>query len=163
MACDSPHPGYRALRRGRCSMVAQPYLVTTICRNRHPWFRAFPCAVAVAAVLHETKLWRDSRLLCWVLMPDHLHVLVELGASEPLSKLMQRVKAVTARAANLASTRQGPIWMTGFHDRALRRHEDARAVARYVIANPLRAGLADSIGDYPYWDAAWIVDSSITI
>jgi putative transposase len=31
-----------------------------------------------------------------------------------------------------------------------------RAIARYVVANPLRAGLAGTIGDYPYWDAVWL-------
>lgn len=92
-------------------------------------------------------------------MPDHLHLIVELGGTELLSKLMQRVKAATATSANLVSRRSGPVWMPGFHDRALRRHEDVRAVARYVVANPLRAGLAVSIGDYPYWDAVWLEDS----
>jgi hypothetical protein len=31
-----------------------------------------------------------------------------------------------------------------------------RDIARYIIANPLRAGLAESIGDYPHWDAIWL-------
>lgn len=89
-------------------------------------------------------------------MPDHLHVLVELGTGETLSELMKRVKAVTAGAVNHPSMRRGPIWAPGFHDRALRKEEDAVAVARYMIANPLRAGLVRSVGDYPYWNAAWL-------
>jgi putative transposase len=159
MARDSSSPGYRALRRGRCSIAAQPYLVTTICLDRERRFGDFPCAAAVSATLHEQGLWRDSRLLCWTLMPDHLHLIVELGGTELLSKLMQRVKAVTATSANLVSRRSGPLWMAGFHDRALRKDEDVRAVARYVVANPMRAGLAASIGDYPFWDALWLEGS----
>lgn len=92
-------------------------------------------------------------------MPDHLHLIVELGGTELLSKLMQRVKAVTATSANLVSRRSGPLWMAGFHDRALRKDEDVRAVARYVVVNPMRAGLAASIGDYPFWDALWLEGS----
>jgi hypothetical protein len=38
----------------------------------------------------------------------------------------------------------------------VRRQQDMRALARYVIANPLRAGLVESIGDYPLWDAIWL-------
>jgi len=34
--------------------------------------------------------------------------------------------------------------------------EGLRAVARYVIANPVRAGLAERVGDYPFWDAVWL-------
>ncbi|MFB6261862.1 MAG: transposase, partial [Thiohalorhabdaceae bacterium] len=49
-----------------------------------------------------------------------------------------------------------PVWQPGFHDRAIRREEDLEAVARYVVANPLRAGLVDRIADYPHWDAAWL-------
>ena len=40
--------------------------------------------------------------------------------------------------------------------RGRRLYEDVRAVARYIIANPLRAGLCERIGDYPLWDAAWL-------
>jgi hypothetical protein len=38
----------------------------------------------------------------------------------------------------------------------LRQDEDVARVARYVVANPLRAGLVKRIGDYPLWDAAWL-------
>ena len=34
--------------------------------------------------------------------------------------------------------------------------EDIQAAARYIIANPLRAGLAERAGDYPYWDCIWL-------
>jgi hypothetical protein len=48
------------------------------------------------------------------------------------------------------------MWQKGFHDRAIRREEDLRAVARYIIANPLRAGLVRRVHDYPLWDAIWL-------
>ncbi|MGH8412134.1 MAG: REP-associated tyrosine transposase, partial [Pseudomonas sp.] len=38
----------------------------------------------------------------------------------------------------------------------IRRDEDLPAVARYIVANPLRAGLVEKIGDYPLWDAVWL-------
>lgn len=49
-----------------------------------------------------------------------------------------------------------PIWMRGFHDRALRRDEDLAAMIRYVGANPLRAGLVAAGEVYPYLGGAWI-------
>ncbi len=149
-------PGYRALRKGRCSIGGQTYLLTTTCHGRRPWFRTWSFASVACAALSEHILWRDSRLLCWVLMPDHLHALVELGGDESLSMLVRRLKAVTAGAVNQHASRTGKVWASGFHDRALRREETALAVARYVIGNPLRAKLATAIGDYPYWDAIWL-------
>lgn len=48
------------------------------------------------------------------------------------------------------------IWQRGFHDHALRDDEDLRDIARYIIANPLRSGIAKNIGEYPHWDAIWL-------
>jgi REP element-mobilizing transposase RayT len=153
--------GHRALRRGRCSLPGHAYLLTTVCARRTPLFRDWACASAVAATLAETRLWRDARLECWVLMPDHLHVLVTLG-NEALPQLACRVKAVTSGVANRVLGRaHAPVWARGYHDHALRREEDLRVVARYVIANPLRAGLAAAPADYPYWDARWLVGEDI--
>ena len=42
------------------------------------------------------------------------------------------------------------------YDHALRADEDVLAAARYIVANPLRAGLVGSIRDYPFWDAVWL-------
>ena len=47
-------------------------------------------------------------------------------------------------------------WQTGFHDHALRTEEDLPAIARYVIANPLRAGIVTSVRAYPHWDTVWL-------
>jgi hypothetical protein len=43
----------------------------------------------------------------------------------------------------------------------LRRDEDLRAVARYVILNPVRAGLVQRVGDYPHWDAVWLAQEKV--
>ncbi len=83
-------------------------------------------------------------------MPDHWHGLVELGERDNLSIVMNRLKAFTSRSMN------GPVWDRGFHDRALRRDENVIAVARYIVANPLRAGLVQNVMDYPYWHCVWL-------
>jgi len=60
------------------------------------------------------------------------------------------VKAVTAHRIGRR------IWQDGFHDHALRQEEDLAEVARYIVANPLRAGLVERVGDYSHWDAVWL-------
>ncbi len=42
------------------------------------------------------------------------------------------------------------------HGRSLRKDEDLVHLARYVVANPVRAGLVERLGDYPLWDAQWV-------
>lgn len=149
-------PGYRALRAGRASAPGQRYLITTLCRERHPHFSAWPIASSVSSKLEESSLWNGSRLLCWVLMPDHLHMLIELGDCASLSALIRRVKSVTALAANRAANRSGSVWMPGFHDHALRAEESTVDVVRYIIENPIRAGLVREVGAYPYWNTMWL-------
>ncbi|BAU72594.1 Transposase [Metapseudomonas furukawaii] len=57
---------------------------------------------------------------------------------------------------NALRNRSGRLWQKGFHDHALRSDEDVKTVARYVVANPLRAGLVERLADYPFWNAIWL-------
>jgi len=88
-------------------------------------------------------------------MPDHVHWLLQLNKGQDLSKLVAQLKAVSAKSIKQKGA-IGQVWAAGFHDHALRRDEDLLAVACYVVANPLRAGLVNRVGDYPFWDAVWV-------
>jgi putative transposase len=151
-----PLRGYAHLRTGRISEVGRIYLVTFCTVGRAAIFSDQACARAFVRSLNGRSLFRQSRLLCWVLMPDHWHGLVELGAADSLSTLLARVKGSTARAVNLARSARGMVWDAGFHDHAVRKDDDLVSIARYVVANPVRGGLARRVGDYPYWDAVWL-------
>lgn len=96
--------------------------------------------------LHEEG---RAETLCFVVMPDHLHWLVTLREGK-LSEAVQRVKDGSARLIG------HPVWQPNFYDHAVRQDEDLRAIARYVVANPLRAGLVKRLADYPLWDAVWL-------
>jgi REP element-mobilizing transposase RayT len=151
-----PDRGSSALRRGRRTEPGRTYLVTFATHGRRTLFADWPLACAVARTIAKQRLWRESAVLCWVLMPDHWHGLIRSAGTEPLSATIGRVKAVSARAVHSGGHRLTRVWAPGFHDHALRREEDLRHVARYIIANPLRAGLCANIGQYPFWDAIWL-------
>ena len=106
----------------------------------------------------ELKRAHDLELvnsLAWVIMPDHLHWLFELR-SATLSEVMKRVKSRSTLTINRARRTQGAFWQNGYHDRAVRVDDDLIKTARYIIANPLRAGLVEHVGAYSLWDAAWL-------
>lgn len=147
-------PGHAALRRGRISLTGQIYLVTFATRDRIPLFADAAHATTMAPAIIATSLWQHSQLLAWVLMPDHWHGLIQLGGNETLSPVIQRLKTNTAKRLPTAITR--PIWAAGFHDHALRKDEDLLATARYLVRNPVRAGIAKTPREYPYWNAAWL-------
>ncbi|MCQ4246357.1 transposase [Stutzerimonas decontaminans] len=137
------------LRRGRCSVVNQIYLVTAVTQRRARVFEDLSAARTLILTMREDARRGSHETLAFVVMPDHLHWLLQLQKGS-LSELVGRVKSISARRLG---TR---VWQDGFHDRALRDEDDLQAVARYIVANPLRAGLVERIGRYPHWDAVWL-------
>ncbi|WP_433736574.1 REP-associated tyrosine transposase [Pseudomonas putida] len=143
------------LRTGRYAEPNRIYLLTTNTLHREPIFADLNLG---RLVVHQFRQAQHSGLvgsLAWVVMPDHFHWLIELQRGS-LSELMQRTKSLSTKAINLSTGRQISVWQQGFHDRALRRDEDLVKMARYIVANPLRAGLVERLGDYPLWDAIWV-------
>jgi len=94
--------------------------------------------------------------IAWVLMPDHLHWVFQLREKEALSTVMRLFKGRSAKHVNAVLKRRGPIWQRAYFDHAIRDNEDIKEITRYMVANPLRSGLVENIGDYPYWDATWL-------
>ncbi|WP_102945112.1 transposase [Stenotrophomonas sp. VV52] len=134
------------LQRGRFSAVGAIYILTTVTRGRQPLFEVPGNAHAVIDALRHIERSGRSRTHAWVVMPDHVHWLMELK-SGTLATCMNIFKSRSSRL--IGGDR---VWQKGYHDHALRREESLIEAARYIVANPLRAGLAEQAGEYPY---AW--------
>jgi putative transposase len=144
-----PHdtPSSHALRKGRVSLQNQIYLVTFVTEDRKNRFADFQCARLMAKSLNNS---RHTKTLAFVVMPDHVHWLIQLLDETTLSRVLQTTKSVSAHRINRYLKRKGRFWQDGFHDHALRREEAVVDAARYIIANPLRAGLVGNVRDYPH-------------
>ncbi|BCX66372.1 MULTISPECIES: REP-associated tyrosine transposase [Pseudomonas] len=150
-----PQPNSHLLRHGRFSQTGRAYLITAVVHQRQPIFNDWKVGRLLVAELkraHEHG-WVNS--IAWVIMPDHFHWLVQLEQCT-LARLMQSIKSRSTLTINRKLNREGAFWQTGYHDRAIRDGEDLLPFARYIVANPLRAGLVEKIGDYPLWDACWL-------
>lgn len=150
----SPHQS-RQLRIGRHSETGRTYLITCNTKDRQPIFGDWRVGRLVVRQLMLAERDDLAQSLAWVVMPDHFHWLLELK-SDSLSRVIARTKSRASVVVNAAQGRAGSIWQRGFHDRAIRREEDFRALARYIIRNPVRGGLVNRVGDYPLWDAIWV-------
>jgi len=149
----SPHS--RSLRSGRVSEQGRVYLVTFTTENRRTLFSNFCLGRLVVKELRQAQSQRLATSLVWVVMPDHVHWLLELKLGS-LDRLVKQVKARSAISINRAIDCQGRIWQQGFHDRAMRYDEDLVAAARYIVLNPVRAGVVKRCGEYSLWDAVWV-------
>ena len=147
--------GSHALRKARASIENQIYFITFKTSDRQPIFKDYENAKVCCRCLNDSKAWPSATLLCWVLMPDHFHGLVQLNSHEPLAMVIQRFKAHLTRSFNLAFHINKTLWQSGFHDHALRSESVLLEVARYIVMNPIRAKLCRRVGDYPFWNAIW--------
>ena len=159
---------YDALRKGRHSIPNQVYCITTVTRDRNRLFTDINAARLLVQEMRRLHENGDVTSLAWVIMPDHLHWMLQLSGPKntlgrmnsalQLSKVVKTLKARSALAINRYRHHSGSLWQRAYYDRAARRGEDIRRIARYIITNPLRAGLARNIGDYPHWDCIWEID-----
>ena len=142
------------LRKGRISEQNREYLVTFVCHGRESIFLDHRSAHLFCQQLIANEARHQCKWLTWVLMPDHFHGLVQLGTSS-LSHSVGHLKGLTSKRINERRHSSRAIWQPAFHDHALRQEEDRLHIARYIVANPLRAGLVQTLGHYPYWNSVY--------
>lgn len=150
------HSHEHSLRIGRYSKSGHLYLLTCAVRDRQAVFANFHMGRIVVREMRRLHDCGVVRSLAWVVMPDHLHWLMELRSGS-LATLMQSLKGRSAFEINKTYGSGALAWQKGYHDRAVRGEDDLLKMARYVIANPIRAGLVERVGDYSLWDAAWLM------
>ena len=147
---------YQDARAGRFSAKQQIYHITLCTYQRQPLFN---CLITGRLIVQQLKILEEQQLahsLAWVVMPDHMHWLMQLTASQNLDLVLKTMKGRSAQTVNQRLNRTGAVWQRGFYEQAIRKEADIKQIARYIIANPLRAKLVNSIGDYPLWDAVWL-------
>ena len=142
------------LLRGRVSVINGVYSITTVTAGRMPLFADRRNALLVIDALRDCEAARLSRSLTWVVMPDHLHWLMQLRAGS-LQACMQRLKSRSGRGVARSLGRAGGIWQPGYHDHAIRKDASLRRVADYLLHNPVRAGLCGRPEEYPYLWCRW--------
>ncbi len=127
--------------------------VTTNTSGRRPLFADPRLAEIVRAVLFATARELDIAIHAWAIMPDHVHLLLNLGARDDLPFVMQLFKGRSAQAVNDALGRRGHVWQRRFDDRIVVHDREFWAKVDYIHANPVRAGLVDEVCAYPFSSA----------
>jgi putative DNA methylase len=95
----------------------------------------------------------DYDLHAWVIMPNHVHMLITPHTN--VSSFMRRLKAYSAKEANKLLDRTGqPFWQEESYDRLVRTTDEFRKIESYIVKNPVKAGLVQSIDAFPWSSAA---------
>jgi putative transposase len=125
------------------------YLITACAFDRVPFLDNATLAVETVKLIQMLRLRRNTRVYAYCLMPDHLHMLLSPALGDNVSRIMHQYKLRTTEPSWQLG-HEGKLWQKGFHDRVLRERDSEAATARYILQNPVRAGLVTDAGEYLY-------------
>ena len=121
------------------------YFITVCCRQRGRNLLAIP---NVGYPLLETIKHRHARGTWYahlgLIMPDHVHLVLRFP------DLDKRVQTITSKWKEWTAKALKIDWQRDFFEHRLRKDENLRQKADYILANPIRAGLVDKVDDWPY-------------
>ena len=129
------------------------YFATTDTWERHALFINTLLANIVVEQIVSCRDRGFYKLHAFVLMPDHLHVLVTPSDETTIEKAMQMIKSGSAHKIGTEKPQQFPIWHRGFHDRWIKDAEQFWKAKSYIEQNPVKARLAETPEEYS-WSSA---------
>jgi putative transposase len=98
----------------------------------------------VAAITQQAILFFDEkryRVISWCIMPNHVHVIIEILENNRLEEILHSWKSFIAHEANKILRRSGAFWFPEYHDRFIRNSDHLQQAVDYVENNPVKAGL----------------------
>jgi putative transposase len=135
--------------------VRQPgvYFITTDTWQRREIFRkADPAGIVVEQIMECQE--REFYLLhAFVVMPNHLHLLITPGQEASIEKAVMMIKGGSSHRIKKESLYSFPIWMPGYHDRWIRNIDEYRIRKQYIEQNPVKARLSENPSEY-VWSSA---------
>jgi REP element-mobilizing transposase RayT len=151
-----PAKGYRALRHGRYSQDGGEYFVTFCSEQRKPGLTTNSAGQAIVAEIQRMEAEAIWFMRCGVIMPDHIHLLFQLGEKLPLGKAIARFKSKSGTPLKACELR----WQAGYFEHRLRPKEDPLPLFLYIYLNPYKAGLLPKDARWPWFicgkeDTAW--------
>jgi len=109
----------------------------------------------IAAIVRDSILYgakANYDLHAWVIMPNHVHLLITPRTD--VSSFLRRLKGYSTRQANKRLEQTGQtFWQDESYDHPVRSAEEFRNIGRYILLNPVRAGLSQTVEAF-HWSSA---------
>jgi REP element-mobilizing transposase RayT len=136
-------------RQPRIQLEDAFYHVTLRGNNKAPIFLEKHDFERFLTTVKRYKANSDFLLYSYVLMSNHLHLLLETK-KEPLSKIMQSISTSYAMYFNKKYSRVGHLFQGRFNSILCDKDAYLLELVRYIHLNPIRAGIAEDLKDYPW-------------
>jgi REP element-mobilizing transposase RayT len=148
---DTPPPQRKRPRLKADQVYQRPGAVGHIVigtKERCPVFNDEGFAEAFKTITVKTSKETHCPLYAFCIMPDHVHLLVGASESTGIIDFVKRVKGRFSVACR--NMGRAGLLQKSFYDHMIRKDEDLRKAAEYILANPVRKGLAERIGQYSF-------------
>ena len=133
-------------------ILDRTFFVTTVTWQRTPLFRNRQRAELMMEMLERYREQKKYELHEFVIMPDHLHLLLTPIAGISLERAVQLIKG--GFSYRLGKAKRGLVWQESFTNHRVRDEQDYARHAEYIRMNPVRARLAERPELYPYSSAS---------
>lgn len=122
---------------------------TACLRERTPKLNDVAIVGPIVQILATQTASKHCTVPVYCFMPDHTHLLIA-GSQDESDAYAAMVAFKVQSGVWFARNRPDIKWQKDFYDHIVRKTEDAREQARYIVANPCRAGLAEHWHEWPY-------------
>lgn len=128
---------------------AHRYFLTWCCFERQPLFQDPDVVERTMSQILRAREPAGIDIVAYCFMPDHLHMLVEGVRPDANGR---RFFTLAKQYAGFTHSRAtgNRLWQRHGYEHVVRSDQTSRAVSRYVLENPVRAGFAASVGEWPY-------------
>jgi len=127
------------------------YFVTSVTYLRRKIFLEPTNARFLLATISYHRFILEFKLFGYVIMPDHLHIIVSPSKKYPLSKIMNFIKGNFARKYNqIYRKTEEHVWQKRYYETVLKDKKDLLNRIKYVHNNPIRQKLVENIKDYEF-------------
>jgi putative transposase len=137
-------------RAARVVFPSMPYHVISRGNNREPIFQEKEDFEKYLEICKRYKNQYEFKLYHWVLMNNHIHLLVETKENNFLSKIMQGINLAYTIWFNRKNGKVGHLWQDRFKSAVVDRDSYLLECGRYIERNPLRARLVRDVEEYPW-------------
>jgi putative transposase len=121
------------------------HFLTFSCDQRRPYFRTPGSRDLFERSLEQTRANYSFDIFGYVVMPEHIHLLVSEPTKAPLSRAIQALKVSVSK-----QSKQRPFWLVRYHDFnviTLGKHLEK---LRYLHRNPVTRGLVETPEAWPH-------------
>jgi putative transposase len=123
------------------------HFITFSCYRRSPFLAEPEPKRIVEEILERTRSRHGARVYAYVLMPEHVHLLINESFAIPLAMFLKSLKQETSR--RLKGERK-QFWQTRYYDFNVHSPEKFSEKVRYIHRNPVTRGLVEAPELYPW-------------